>query len=297
MKVYEHGVIDFAWVDVFASKPLSGNPLPIVPDANGLDETVMMAIAREFNQSETTFVCRPTVQGATIRLRSFTPSGVEVTGAGHNALGAWWWLAAQDRVAMGVGSLAQQLGHEVWPVRLIGEGRLEGVAMAQGEPVFGPELADTATLSAALGVADEVQMARVVSTGAAHLLVELADRGAVDRVEPDAASLRAVLVDVGGQGCYVWAADPEDPIDDAYARFFNPTVGIVEDPATGSAAGPLAALLTRRRGDHAPSEIRIKQGAATGRSSRLEVHVDGERLELVGVCTVVGEGQLAIPMR
>ena len=86
--------VPFCLVDVFASQPLTGNPLALVTDADGLAEPQMRAIAREFNQSETTFLLRPSLAGATWRLRSFTPIGAEVAGAGHNALGAWLWLAA-----------------------------------------------------------------------------------------------------------------------------------------------------------------------------------------------------------
>jgi predicted PhzF superfamily epimerase YddE/YHI9 len=85
--------VPFAVVDVFADAPLVGNALAVVTDAEGLEESVMRAVAREFNQSETTFVLPATQPGATWRLRSFTPAGAEVVGAGHNALGAWWWLA------------------------------------------------------------------------------------------------------------------------------------------------------------------------------------------------------------
>ncbi|WP_433306182.1 PhzF family phenazine biosynthesis protein [Actinoplanes sp. CA-030573] len=79
--------VAFALVDVFADRPLAGNPLAVVPDADRIDEAVLPRIAAEFNQSETTFVVAPTVAGADFRLRSFTPAGVEVYGAGHNALG------------------------------------------------------------------------------------------------------------------------------------------------------------------------------------------------------------------
>src|SRR5215469_18915531 len=89
----------FFFVDVFAERPLTGNPLTLVPDADHLDEARMRSIAREFNQSETTFVLRPSLPGAHVRLRSFTPAGFEVGGAGHNALGAWIWLAAAGRLA------------------------------------------------------------------------------------------------------------------------------------------------------------------------------------------------------
>ena len=90
--------VPFYFVDVFASQPLAGNPLPLVPDADALDQAQMSAVAREFNQSETTFLLRPLLPGATVRLRSFTPAGAEVGGAGHNALGAWVWLEAAGRL-------------------------------------------------------------------------------------------------------------------------------------------------------------------------------------------------------
>ena len=90
--------VPFFFVDVFASRPLTGNPLSLVPDADDLDETQMRAIAREFNQSETTFLLRPSLPGAAVRLRSFTPIGAEVGEAGHNALGAWLWMEAAGRL-------------------------------------------------------------------------------------------------------------------------------------------------------------------------------------------------------
>jgi Phenazine biosynthesis-like protein len=92
--------VPFAVVDVFADAPLVGNALAVVTDAEGLEESVMRAVAREFNQSETTFVLPATQPGATWRLRSFTPAGAEVVGAGHNALGAWWWLATAGRLEL-----------------------------------------------------------------------------------------------------------------------------------------------------------------------------------------------------
>lgn len=88
------------WSTCSPEQPLTGNPLAVVADADAVDEQLMRAIAREFNQSDTTFLLAPTAQGATWRLRSFTPAGVEVGGAGHNALGAWWWLAAAGRLLL-----------------------------------------------------------------------------------------------------------------------------------------------------------------------------------------------------
>jgi trans-2,3-dihydro-3-hydroxyanthranilate isomerase len=102
----------FYLIDVFAQRPLTGNPLALVPDADDLAEAQMRAIAREFNQSETTFLLHPAMPRATWRLRSFTPIGAEVYGAGHNALGAWLWLADSGRLASGQDEFAQQIGDE-----------------------------------------------------------------------------------------------------------------------------------------------------------------------------------------
>src|SRR5215472_7856452 len=90
----------FYVVDVFADAPLSGNPLALVVNAQDLEQERMQRIARELNQSETTFLLPPTDPQADWRLRSFTPTGAEVFGAGHNALGAWWWLAEAGRLAL-----------------------------------------------------------------------------------------------------------------------------------------------------------------------------------------------------
>jgi trans-2,3-dihydro-3-hydroxyanthranilate isomerase len=128
--------VPFVLVDVFADTPLTGNPLAVVANAERLEEPVMRATAREFNQSETTFVLPPTRPGATWRLRSITPAGAEVVGAGHNALGAWWWLVTAERVELdadGGAALAQEIGDRVLPVEVIGSnGRPEAIVIEQG---------------------------------------------------------------------------------------------------------------------------------------------------------------------
>ena len=85
--------IPFSFVDVFAEQPLTGNPLSIVPQAETLDDATMQRIAAELNQAETTFILPARQKSADWRLRSFTAAGHEIFGAGHNSLGAWWWLA------------------------------------------------------------------------------------------------------------------------------------------------------------------------------------------------------------
>jgi trans-2,3-dihydro-3-hydroxyanthranilate isomerase len=291
--------VPFCFVDVFASQPLTGNPLSLVPDADGLDQAQMRAVAREFNQSETTFLLRPSQPGATVRLRSFTPAGAEVGGAGHNALGAWVWLEAAGRLSADEpdGGLAQEIAGRVLPVEVIRPpGKPAEIWLDQAPPQFGATVGDRSGLAAGLGLTegDLGAPAQVVSTGAAHLLVPVRDRTAVDRAAPDPARLAAVLHQAGGEGCYLYSLDPVSAEAVAYARFFNPTMGIAEDPATGSAAGPLAARLSAEDQIPRQATVVIEQGHALGRPSLIRVAVSARRVRVGGSGLVVAEGTLAI---
>ncbi|OJX73297.1 PhzF family phenazine biosynthesis protein [Leifsonia sp. 71-9] len=289
--------VPFVWIDVFAERALAGNPLPLVPDADALSDEQLRAIAREFNQSETTFLCRPTAPEADARLRSVTPAGVEVGGAGHNAMGAWIWLAGSGRLDPGRDAFVQQIGDDLLPLRVSTADGVVRVTMEQSPPRFPGRFADREALAAALGVAAAGVAAdrrpEVGDTGAEHLLVPATTREAVDAAVPDHAALRAVLAAAGAEGCYLYTTgvDPSSGTH-AYARFFNPTVGIAEDPATGTAAGPLAALLVRDGLAAAGSPVVIEQGRSMGRPSRIVVTVDGDRVALTGSGVVAAAGTL-----
>lgn len=294
--------LKFHWVDVFATEALGGNPLPVVLDADGLDDATMKLVTREFNQAETTFVLEPSRAGATYRLRSFTVPGHEVFGAGHNALGAWLVLAAAGYVKPGAPSVTchQELGDNVLPVEIIFDGQeVQRIVMKHARPIFGAMLADAPALAAALGLeVGDIDLARlpaqVVSTGAPHGLIPIRDRRAIDRARPDAARLLAILGHAGGEGCYIFSLDPIDRAATAYARFFNPTVGIYEDSATGTAAGPLSAQLVAKGVVPDGSTVIIEQGYAMGRPSRLELRVNGGDVRLYGGGVVIAEGVLRI---
>jgi trans-2,3-dihydro-3-hydroxyanthranilate isomerase len=296
--------VPFCFVDVFATRPLTGNPLSLVTEADSLAEPQMRAIAREFNQSETTFLLRPSLPGATWRLRSFTPIGAEVFGAGHNALGAWLWLAAAGRLGSGTAAdgpgLAQEIGGEVLAVEVTGaEDSPATVWMDQSPPRFGTPVRDRAGLAVSLGLTEgdlvPGEPALVVSTGAGHLLVPARDRGTVDRADPDARRLAAALRGAGGEGCYLYSRDPVDAAGAvAYARFFNPVMGISEDPATGTAAGPLVARLVASGQVADGSTAVVEQGHVLGRPSRIQVTVSGPRVRVGGSGLVVAEGALTI---
>lgn len=288
--------IPFYLVDVFAAEPLTGNPLAVVAGGESLPVELLRRIAREFNQSETTFVMPPTRAPADWRLRSFTAAGAEVFGAGHNALGAWWWLAEarQLPLAQGTRIFHQEIGDRVLPVT-VGD----YIVMEQEAPEARQRVESVAPLAAALGLEpQEIAVQRlpcqVVFTGAAHLLVPIRDHLAVDRIRPNAPALLNVLAAVGAEGCYVFSLDPRRPEATAYARFFNPTVGIWEDPATGTAAGPLAAHLVNHGLAPAGQPMIIEQGTAMGRTSliRAEAGMSGVRISGRGVVVASGELRL-----
>lgn len=290
----------FYLVDVFAARPLTGNPLAVVPGADDLDEKTMQSIAREFNQSETTFLLRPT-KPADRLLRSFTSSGVEVFGAGHNALGAWWWLAESGALAghSGRRQYSQQIGDRVLPVEItFRNGRPVQVAMEHSAPEFGNVCLDLVALGAALGTSPQSFTGelppRVVSTGAAHLLVPIRLRAELDRLQPDSAQLLTILKYLGAQGCYAFSICGVREGPTAYARFFDPTVGIWEDPATGSAAGPLACYLRAQNVLTVDGKYTIEQGHAVGRPSQIGVSIDGNKVSVLGLATVSAEGKLRL---
>lgn len=297
--------VPFYWLDVFAATPLTGNPLALVPDADVLPIETMRAVAREFNQSETTFLVSPDGDGADRRLRSFTPAGVEVYGAGHNAMGAWIWLALAGRLDPTRDTFVQQIGDALLNVRVSLRARAAGrpssgvqVTMEQSAPQFLGRVEDRAALAAVLGLGvDDVGSAEVVSTGAEHLLVPVRSSRAVDAVQPDTAGLRALLADAGAEGCYVYTTDVEGGAEvatgiSAYARFFNPTVGIAEDPATGTAAGPLAAVLVRDGLVRDPARVVVEQGRALGRPSLITLGAEGPVVTITGTGIVAAEGTL-----
>jgi trans-2,3-dihydro-3-hydroxyanthranilate isomerase len=295
-------VLSFAIVDVFATEPLAGNPLAVVDGGANLPLVSLQRIAREFNQSETTFVLPPTRPEANWRLRSFTAAGVEVFGAGgHNTLGAWWWLAQAGRLALTGDETVfhQEIGDRVLPVVVARrKGELTNIVMNQEPPSFGKRIDDVEHLALSLGLTKAALVSdrlacRVVSTGVAHLMVPVRDSEAVDRIRPDANALLSVLKSVDAEGCYAFSLDARHAEAAAYARFFNPTVGISEDPATGTAAGPLAAHLSAN-GLMKTDRIRIEQGTALGRTSLIEVEVSDNAVRVCGRSVVVAAGQLIL---
>jgi PhzF family phenazine biosynthesis protein len=190
----------------------------------------------------------------------------------------------------------QEIGEHVLPIRIWRQdGRVRG-AMRQAPLQLGRMLDDLTALTAALelGASDLLRHpgARVADTGANHLMVRAGSREVVDAARPDARRLLPCLQGAGAEGCYLYAFEESAP-DTAYARFFNPTVGLWEDAATGTAAGPLCAYLAHHGMLSAEKRLVIEQGRQMGRPSFLNV-VMAPDAELSGSGVVVIRGKLAL---
>jgi trans-2,3-dihydro-3-hydroxyanthranilate isomerase len=276
------------WLDVFTSTPLAGNQLAVVHDADGLDDDTMLAFARETRLSETTYVQRSTRAGADYRNRIFSAPG-EMPFAGHPSLGTAVAVArarGEERARY-----VQQTPAGLQPIEVELDGDRARATMLQEPPTFGTAPAAADVMAAAgLGAADAHAHLppQVVSTGAPHLLAPLTDAAALRRVAPSRAALGALLEPLGAAVLYLVDVDLDAAT--AHARgFFVDPAAITEDPATGSAAGPLLAYLRERAGATA---LTVHQGIEMGRPSRIDCAWEDDRPRVSGDVVVVAEGHV-----
>jgi trans-2,3-dihydro-3-hydroxyanthranilate isomerase len=276
------------WLDVFTSVPLAGNGLCVVHDADEVDEATMQAIARETRLSETTFVQTATADGADYRNRIFTTTQ-ELPFAGHPSLGT---AVAVAHVRGEAGArYVQETIVGLQPVEVTLDGTAARASMLQAPARTGAEV-DAARVLAAVGLAPADGhpdwVPQVVSTGTPHLMAPVADAERLAAVRPDTALLPALLGDVGVICLYLAAVDDADPATARARGFFRGDAGLQEDPATGSAAGPLAAYLAVRAGW---GQLTIRQGEEMGRPSVLETWMRDDGIEVAGDVVVVAEGR------
>lgn len=280
------------WLDVFAAEPLAGNQLAVVHDADGLDEATMLAFARETTLSETTFVQTASVSGATYRNRIFWMNG-EMPFAGHPSLGTAVAVArarGEDRT-----SYVQQTPSGNQPVEVEFTGDLTARAsIRQEEAAFG-EQPDAGRVFAAAGLPGEAGyprvVPRVVSTGVGHLIAPLTSAADLASARPDPVALDSLLTGYECATLYLAAVDRDGETADARGFFINPT-GLAEDPATGSAAGPLLALFARETG---LTELTVTQGVEMGRASQLDCSLADGRAVVAGAVVIVAEGTVHLP--
>jgi trans-2,3-dihydro-3-hydroxyanthranilate isomerase len=280
---------DFRYVvcDVFTDIPLEGNQLAVFTDARALDGESMQALAREINYSESTFVL-PAEDGGHAKVRIFTPTR-ELPFAGHPTLGTAFVLAGPlQLVEIRLETLAG-----IVPVRLErDENRIVFGRMEQPLPTVRLYEAEAELLSA-LGVQSSELPVELYDNGATHVYVGLGSEDEVAALRPDFNRLSG-LSDVVGVNCFAGSGSRWK------TRMFAPSSGVVEDPATGSAAGPLALHLARHGRIAFGEEIEISQGAEVGRPSTLFARADGtadkvDRVEVGGSAVIVARGEFRLP--
>lgn len=272
--------------DVFSHRPFGGNPLAVFTDGRGLEASTMQAIALEMNLSETVFIL-PAASGGTARIRIFTPR-VELGFAGHPTLGAAFVLARplqSDRLQLetGAGVISAYIEREGADPR----------AVWLDLPL--PEVSDQPdpeTVLRALGLSGAVTPIRRYTFGFTHVLIQLEHAEQVSSLAPDLAALRPL----GPVGVVVFAADGAT----VHARVFVPGVGVAEDPATGSAAAPIALHLHTQARLGELRSLTISQGQELGRPSELRaaLQFEGDRLTRIrvgGDCVLLGRGEWQLP--
>ena len=271
--------------DVFTDRPLAGNQLAVFTDATQIPEDQLQPLARETNFSETVFVYPPGGEGhAAIRI--FTPT-TEIPFAGHPILGTAFVLAGPLQLT----EIRLETAAGVVPVVLEREGaRIVFGRMTQPVPSVEPFPA-VAELLAALGVERSELPVELYDNGVRHVYVALATEDAVAAVSPDFSRLAGLPA--LGFSCFAGSGRRWK------TRMFAPGDGVPEDPATGSAAGPLACHLARHGRAPFGEEIEISQGAEIGRPSTLYARAEGgrdriENVEVGGSAVVVARGEFRL---
>ena len=287
--------------DVFTDKPLAGNQLAVFTDSNGLTAAEMQAMTRETRFSECTFVQPAEAQGTDVRLRIFGPAN-EMQFAGHPVIGSTFALADDGVINAGRKEFTFGLGIGPTLVELEWQGdRLQFAWMTQQKPAYGPEFPAPALLAGALGLDASALRPNTapqeVSCGSPFMFVPLISRAAVDQavIDTRAAAAAFETAKLTRRGLFIFTTESGADGATVYSRM----MGANEDPATGSASGPLGCYLLKHglvSPDKAGSIVSA-QGVKMGRPSRIHIKLDVQgaevtRVRVGGTSVLVGEGRL-----
>jgi trans-2,3-dihydro-3-hydroxyanthranilate isomerase len=267
----------------------------------------MQALAREMNFAESTFILPSEASGTDVRMRIFTPA-TELPMAGHPTIGSTFALAHTGVIRPAAPRFVFGLGVGPIPVDLEWEGsRLNFAWMTQLNPTFGRSLDAPADVAVALGLSQADLLpdlpVQEVTCGLPYLLVPIRSREAVDRAVSDVSAFRRFRESTGiDLPIFFFAMAPPGSAETVHSRMFAPEFGIVEDPATGSASGPLGCYLLRHGLVSADAATRIVslQGAAMGRPSRIHVDISSRGGEITqvnvgGRAVLVAAGEVFLP--
>jgi trans-2,3-dihydro-3-hydroxyanthranilate isomerase len=276
-------------MDVFSERVLEGNPLAVFPDASGISGVTMQKIAAELNLSETTFIAPPTRADCAVSVRIFTPKR-ELDFAGHPTIGTSFVALQEKFVPEGMTEFA--LEEKIGPVRIRVEPGARPLIWLSTPPITFGRSYDPDACAKALGLdaRDLLEVSpQVVSAGNPTLMIAVRDKEQVNQAWFDSAGL-SLLKNKDPLLVMVFTPTREG----AYSRVFGPEYGVPEDPATGSATGPLAAFMVQHRlvsGTRFISE----QGVKMGRRSILHVQLNGEDgIEIGGYVSPVAEATMTL---
>jgi trans-2,3-dihydro-3-hydroxyanthranilate isomerase len=291
--------------DVFTNDPLAGNQLAVFPDVRGLDTARMQRIAREMNFSESTFIFPSEEPGTDVRMRIFTPH-IEMPMAGHPTIGSTFALVHAGVIPYGARRFVFGLNVGPTPVDLEWRDSVLAFAwMTQLRPSFGPPIDARAAVAAAIGVTESDLVADLpvqeITCGTPYVLVPLRDRAAVDRAFGDLAAFKRLPPGLAQMAMFLFAVDDGSSGQSVYSRMFAPDFGVLEDPATGSASGPLGCYLVQHGlvSGQAAKEIVSHQGVAMGRPSRIHIAIGGSPnaitdVKVGGEAVLVGRGEIVV---
>jgi trans-2,3-dihydro-3-hydroxyanthranilate isomerase len=300
---------DYLHLDVFTDRRFEGNQLAVFPRGEGLDAARMQAIAREINFSETTFVLPPEQPGTDVRMRIFTP-GAELPMAGHPTIGTTFALAHRGVISAGREAFVFGLG--VGPTRVELDWNAASLWFAwmdQRRPEYRAPGTSAEAVAHAVGVDYDAYVAtrlpmEEISCGLPYILFPLATRAAVDAAQPDLRRLGELESAFGERGAavFLFTMEPTEPGVTAYSRMFAPGLGVAEDPATGSASGPLGCYLVKHGlvAGEAARRIVSWQGVAMGRPSHIHVAISHDaagaitRVQVGGRAVLVAEGRMTV---
>ncbi len=301
--------LDYLHYDVFTDRRFEGNQLAVFPDGRGLDPAMMQTIAREMNFSETTFILPKEREGTDVRMRIFTP-GVELPMAGHPTIGSTFALAHLGVIARGSDRFVFELGVGPTPVELSWND--EGLSFAwmdQRPPEVRTPAMSADDIIRAVGVDASAHFdtglpAEEISCGVPFMMLPLKTRAAVDAAVPDMGALNRLRSAFPNPhiGVLVFTTEATEPGITAYSRMFGPGLGVPEDPATGSAAGPLGCYLATHglvKGDGLREMVNW-QGVRMGRPSRIFIAIGRDaagaitRVQVGGKAVLVAEGKLSL---
>ncbi|WP_026462205.1 PhzF family phenazine biosynthesis protein [Adhaeribacter aquaticus] len=290
-------------VDVFTDEVFGGNQLAVFPEGQEVPEHLMQKIAKELNLSETTFVLPPVNPANDIKLRIFTP-GKELPMAGHPTIGTAFVLLQKEYLTAKNNQLIFEEGVGDIVIDIEEQNKvLSKITMGQPLPQFGQTFTDTQVLADLLSLSPadiETSLpAQVVSCGVPFFYIPLKTLDAVKKAKLRADVLEKELNTIGAESVFLFSTQTELPGNTVHGRMFAPAFGIPEDPATGSAAGPLGCYLVKYGLTPEQSVFKIicEQGFEMGRPSILHITIEQSQNKITSVkvggnSAFVGEGYL-----